>query len=625
MSPRWGWLLIVIVFVAAALRLTGYNFSLPYDDHPDEPDMYLTALEWRGLYNLDNYLGGYPPLYVWLSMGEQVATEPFGVSGLAANVQIMRLFSVGFNLLTLALIAYTAWRGGGWIAGIAAGSAWAVAPMVIENGVYAIPDPLVYLLVTASVAFAVGALTDESRRHWCLWSVAAGCLAILTKYYTLTAILPGIVVTIWLFRRDPPRGRRYLALQAGMIVLALVVSALGIAVLGREGQTARSEGLANLLDPSRVLNNLYYALLPINPLFCAAAVGLGVLAYGIARRTQRIRLDVLALCLVIFVSIPWLAATFSLVSATERIKDVLPATAIACVIVGLALAQIAALLPRLLRGVVLLIPALMIFVPQLSADLDLIHNRLLPDTRVALRYWADTNLTPGTVLVGAENHKTFNPDWGGIEGQHWFDWIVIDDLTAKSPDAWRSENGASYAVVDRSMADTEAGRAYLAQWLYLQDFVSSDTRGPQMQIYRLQPVQHPTDVEFGAAIHLIGYDLDTAAVIPGNSLNLTFYWRTSKPPQDNYSLFVHLVPAGSDQQIAQVDSAPDRPERPTLTWTDTDETLISQPFTLTVPADAPAGDYDLRIGLYNYQTGARLPVRAASSGDFYQLTTIRIG
>ncbi len=627
LSGRGWWLtLIVILAVAAALRLTGYNFSLPYDDHPDEPDMYLTALEWRGLFNLENYLGGYPPLYVWLSMGEQIVTEPFGVSGLAENVQILRLVAIGFNLLTLLLIAETARRGGGWIAGTIAGVAWAVAPLVVENGIYAIPDPLVYLLVIASVAFAVVALTDEKRRHWTIWSVVAGCLAILSKYYVLSAILPGIGVTLWLYRRDPPRGRRTLALQAGIIALTLIVAALGMAVLGREGQTARTEGLANLLDPSRVLNNLYYALLPINPLFCAIAAGLGVLAYVIARRAQRIRVDVLILCVLLFISVPWLASTFSVVSATDRLKDVLPATAIACVILGLALAQIAAVLPRLLRVLVLLIPALLVFAPQINADFDLLRNRLLPDTRVALRLWADANLTPGTVLVDAENHKTFNPYWGGIEGQHWFDWIVTSDLTAKSPDLWRSENGASYVEVNEAMTETPDGRAYLSQLLHLRDFISAGTRGPQMQLYRLQPVQHETDVAFGGAIHLIGYDLDAATITPGDSLALTFYWQATSTPTDNYSLFVHLVPRDGDTLVAQADGAPARPERPTLTWTDASETLISQPFTLTVPVDAPAGDYELRIGLYNYQTGVRLPVESPAGGvtDFYALAPISI-
>jgi hypothetical protein len=307
-------------------------------------------------------------------------------------------------------------------------------------------------------------------------------------------------------------------------------------------------------------------------------------------------------------------------------KDVLPATTAACVIFGIALAQIAALLPRLLRGLVIAIPVLLVFVPQLRADFALIQNRLLPDSRLALRYWADVNLAPGTVLVDTENHKTFNPYWGGVEGQHWFDWIVIDDITAKTPEAWRNEDGASYAVVDYSLESSPAGQAYLAPLLDLQDFGSDNMRGPRVQVYRLLSFQHEEDVQFGEAIHLIGYDLNATSVAPGSDLTLTFYWRASLPPRDNYSLFVHLTPERRNLQIAQSDGAPARPERPTLTWTDGDETLISQPFVLTVPAEASAGDYELRIGLYNYQTGVRLPVASAAggSGDFYVLTPISV-
>jgi len=48
------------------------------------------------------------------------------------------------------------------------------------------------------------------------------------------------------------------------------------------------------------------------------------------------------------------------------------------------------------------------------------------------------------------------------------------------------------------------------------------------------------------------------------------------------------VPQNGEAMIAQADGAPVRLERPTVTWTDSDETLISQPFTLTIaPVTAP--------------------------------------
>ena len=626
--PSRGWwaALGVILLVAGVLRLTGYNFSLPYIDHPDEPIFYLTGREWRGLFSVDNYLAGYPPLYIWLNIGAQWGLEAVGVQGAAPTIQVLRLVSIGFNLLTLALIVYTARMGGGWIAGIVGGAAWAFAPLVIENGVYASPDPLVYLLVIAALAFALAALTHPKRAHWCVWSVAAGCLAILTKYFVVSALLPGILVAILIFWRDRRRGVGLLGAQLVLMIVTALISAAGIAVLGREGATARTQGLTNIFDLSRVINNLYHAILPINPPLFVIALAGGMAAYGLARKEQRVRADVILLSALILISVPWLAAVFSRVSETERMKDVLPATTAACVLLGLGLAQIGMVLPRWSRALVVIVPALMVFVPQIITDYRMAQQRELPDSRVALRQWADVNLTVGTVLVGAENHKTFNPFWGGIEGRQWFDWIEIEDVTQKQPDQWRTENGASYVALEGTARDqlegNPEGAAYLAQMLPLRDFDASGAgqRGPDVTLYRLWGIEHPTSAAFQDGITLVGYDLEGEPAAPGSSITLTFYWQAAETPQDNYSLFIHLLPQDGDL-IAQADGAPARPERPTLNWTDASETLISLPFTLAIPADAPPGEYDIRIGLYNYETGIRLPL-AEDGADSYPLTSI---
>ncbi len=44
LPPRWWWLvLFALILCAGLLRLTGYNFSLPYIDHPDEPNFNIAA------------------------------------------------------------------------------------------------------------------------------------------------------------------------------------------------------------------------------------------------------------------------------------------------------------------------------------------------------------------------------------------------------------------------------------------------------------------------------------------------------------------------------------------------------------------------------------------------------
>jgi hypothetical protein len=276
-------------------------------------------------------------------------------------------------------------------------------------------------------------------------------------------------------------------------------------------------------------------------------------------------------------------------------------------------------------------------VPLLTVHLHdlekVVRDRVLPDRRVEIREWFDINLEPAPVIVEWWNHKIFNPPYGGIEGRYWFDWIRADDLMEESLADWR-EQGAVYAILpDYAVDDLEStpeGQAYLDAMLPLRVFDNPDQRAPVMTAYRLWRMQVETDVPFGDQIHLVGYDVDGG--IPsaaGESLRLRFYWQASAPPVDNYSLFVHVMPVDRVEVITQADGNPARSDRLSLTWTEPSETLISPLFEITLPPDLSAGDYRVLIGLYNYQTGVRLPVGAADNASdvegAYQLLTFTVG
>ena len=246
---------------------------------------------------------------------------------------------------------------------------------------------------------------------------------------------------------------------------------------------------------------------------------------------------------------------------------------------------------------------------------------------MVLRQWFDTNVEPGTVLVDSKNHKTFNPFWGGIPYRNWFDWWEVEDFASKTPAEWREEQGISYGVFPASwietMQQTTDGQAYLAQMLHLRDFTHPpEMRGPEVRVYRLWGIQNPLAVNFGPHIQLIGYDSSSDTVSAGHSLSLRFYWQAEATPPDNYSLFMHLVPVNEYTVLAQVDGAPTIPDRPTLTWDDRTETLISPQFNLPIPADLEAGTYRVFIGLYNYLDGQRLTIQTGE--DALLLTEITV-
>jgi hypothetical protein len=272
------------------------------------------------------------------------------------------------------------------------------------------------------------------------------------------------------------------------------------------------------------------------------------------------------------------------------------------------------------------------FIPQVSASWRVVQAREPDDWRVAARQWVDVNLEPGTILVTQENHKTFNPFYGGIPYRHWVDWWPMDTIMEYSPQEWREDTGISYAVIPlsqwRQLQEFETGRDYLAQMLHLRDFVAPPIRrGPEMVVYRLWRMDVETQIHFGDAISLMGYDQSADQVNPGESVSFRFYWQASAIPADNYSLFIHLTPLDTPDALAQVDGAPTVPERPTLTWDDPGETLISPAFTLAIPPDLSPGEYRVLIGLYNYLDGQRLPVTDAdgeSPGDSFELARLTV-
>ncbi|MBN8590448.1 MAG: glycosyltransferase family 39 protein [Anaerolineae bacterium] len=640
--------LVLILALATALRFGGVGFSLPYVDHPDEPNFYLVAQYWRGQFNpnpdIEYLYRGYPPAYIALQVVLLPQIEGWRGSGLAEAVRVLRWLSALADLATLVLIALTARQLEGNIAGWIGGVCWALAPLVVKNNILALPDPWVPTLTMAALWLAVVAYKQSDRRWWALLSVIAGILAILFKYPVLSVIVPGGLVSLLMLTRPSERhtGLRILVSQA-----LLVVAVAGWLWFGyqfsdafyAEGAEATTNGLSNMLNPERLSNNLYFTLYPFQPGIIVLLLG-GLIAWWLLglHGQSRTEMPVLALLLILILTIPWLAATFSLVTESNRIRDVLPASAVVAVVIGLAAAWIVKVVPSRYRtlataglGTMLLVG---IWLPSFRNLLPWVEDAQRPDRRVWLREWFDQNLDPGAVLVDADNHKTFNPIWGGIPHRQWVDWIETDSLTSRSPAQWRDEQGISYVAVGRSevsrLEQSPEGRAFLEVMLPLRDFYAPPlARGPEMRFYRLWRMQTEAQIQFGESIQLIGYDLESEsqAILPGSSITFRFYWKTSSTPVDNYSLFVHLSTLDDYDVLAQVDSTPATAERPTLTWGDRSETLISPRLTLRVPPELEPGTYRLMIGLYNYTTGVRLaPVGVDSvvESDALQLMDVTI-
>jgi hypothetical protein len=95
-------------------------------------------------------------------------------------------------------------------------------------------------------------------------------------------------------------------------------------------------------------------------------------------------------------------------------------------------------------------------------------------------------------------------------------------------------------------------------------------------------------------------------------VRLTLFWQVLAPLDADYTTFVHLR-NDSNQTVAQADAQPLAGAYPTSRW-QPGETVIDE-LLLPLPTDLPPGDYRLLLGLYRWDTLARLPVKNDRTGE----------
>jgi hypothetical protein len=118
--------------------------------------------------------------------------------------------------------------------------------------------------------------------------------------------------------------------------------------------------------------------------------------------------------------------------------------------------------------------------------------------------------------------------------------------------------------------------------------------------------------DFNGQATLAGLDATAQQVSPGETLGVRLYWQPTAEFTQDYTAFVHLI--GPDGMLhGQVDQTPGAGAYPTTGWLPGE--TIADEYSIAIPGDAPAGDYQIEIGMYNPITGQRLPVCLSSACD----------
>lgn len=129
------------------------------------------------------------------------------------------------------------------------------------------------------------------------------------------------------------------------------------------------------------------------------------------------------------------------------------------------------------------------------------------------------------------------------------------------------------------------------------------------------PVQS-SDALLGEQIRLVSHALSSQEITSGDVLQLQLTWQAERQPDANYTVFVQMLDS-RDQVVAQRDAPPG--DRPTSEW-QAGEIIVDNHGVLVPHGTAP-GDYRLILGMYNPETGQRLPV---ADNDYVDLGTIRV-
>ena len=627
-QTKWA-ALALLLLLAALLRFWALGDVPPGLSH-DEVANALIARDisagHHALYFTAAY--GHEPLYQYIQaasvallgenwLGLRYPSAALGLLGLAATVALLRrLFGPPTALL-----------GGAWLA-------LAFWPLFYARvGLRAITLPLtaalaaLYLLRATDVAHPNHRHRPPRRRDWAL---AGLWLGVSLYTYMAARVLPLIVAAylayLYLVRRsDRPDWR-------GLLTLALIAAAVAAPLLGwlathpgAEYRVAEvREPLDRLLagDPSLALENLLANLkmftftgdpwahqnLPGRPVL--GLLG-GLLFYaGLLIALWHWRQPRYGFALI------WLAGALvpSILSAVapSSIRDIL---ALVVTFAFPALAAVHGL--RLLRGRGPALAAarlLLLALPLLVVGTTTARDYFVrwPQNDVA-RFFYQSDL-----VAVAQRIDTLDPDTP----------LVVAGLSVHSMDRPTLEIAARRDVADVRLCDSrETLLLPAAGGLLLLPRVVPLDEGLRQQLltggatvaeetsafvaYSLPAGaelcgQPPPEGEtvFGDSLALVGYEWLAQTVAPGSDLVLLTCWRVRQPPPQRLKLFVHLT-AADGTLIAQHDGLGSSPRG----WAAGD--LLVQRHVITLPADIPPGPYTILTGVYEADSGTRLPVGGA--------------
>lgn len=191
------------------------------------------------------------------------------------------------------------------------------------------------------------------------------------------------------------------------------------------------------------------------------------------------------------------------------------------------------------------------------------------------------------------------PAWDGLPTNSWQEGQVVGDkreieiLPATPPGLYWVEVIVQDIHSGHSLKAEEGGSVLLGP-------IEIPEQNPPPSIDALD-IEQPLEAVWGGKIRLLGYNIESG-FRPGDNIHLTFFWQCLEPMEEDYTVFVHLVDEES-HILAQKDNPPVDGFYLTTKWEPGE--IVRDQYDLIVPQDVQ-GDWKVKVGVYNAETGQRL-------------------
>lgn len=632
------WLLVgAITMGAFALRVWTIRQSLPYVDHPDEPNPITYVVEMLRTGDPNQHFFQKPSLYVYLLLTVLSVHYRWGVaSGLYTSLEQMqvtthivttipdffiwaRTFTAVIGSLTVLSVSMLGTRVWSRSAGLIGALFVATLPFHVQFSQYVTTDVTSAWLVLLTT---MTAMLVAQTGHWRAYLVAgifAG-FAASTKYNAGVVALTILVAhSLYWGRQSLRRSGRLvgagIAAIAGFVIgtpyILLSWSEVSGGIIRQwnayDGGNGNYRGAWNVAGYAEFFWSR--GLLPVACL--AVPVGLFLLV-----RRQRTP----ALVWLSFV-VPSLLLHLS--RPTHFMQNMLPLLVLCALPVGVvgaaAVEWLAGRMPNYRVAVVGLMLAVLLL-PTTVASARYVWRQHQGDTRVQMLAWIETTVPPG-VRIAAELKPVPHP----AEGR----WTDIDKLPQRSLE-WYRQQGYAYLVASSDRwGQLQIPESYVPFTARppVAEFGSYNPRtmlGPHLFVYATGlseadvPVRPANVIRMGGA-RFLGVSLiapDGSVISPGaraeyragSSLGLRTFWSIEQSFDQDFFIFVHIL-ADDGTIVAQRDAPPWQGRFPTSSW---------QPGSLVVDVNdvplspgIPSGEYTVAIGMFNPVTGAYPPVSVA--------------